>query len=232
MSETDVVNEELTNAEGSEKADNEVDDETVIESIDHDTIAEVLEMDPGESELESVRREMEDWRARAYRSAADLDNARKRFQKERDDLRKYGSDGLLKDLLPVADNLERAVAHASAGDGLAEGVQMVLRLFHQVLASYGAKPFDAKGERFDPQLHEAMTQVPTDEQEPGTVVDVFQQGWTLHERLARPAMVTVAIAPQPASTEPESEDEASDATEAGGITANDVDVGPNDVDNG
>ena len=109
---------------------------------------------------------------------------------------------------------------------------MVLRLFHQILANHGAKPFDAKGEPFDPQLHEAMTQVPTDEQAPGTIVDVFQQGWTLHDRLARPAMVTVAKAPEPASSEPESDSKGTEATEAGEITANDVDAGPNDVDNG
>ena len=232
MSETDIGNEELATSEGPDKTETEVDDETVIESVDPEALAEVLDMEPAETELESVRREMEDWRARAYRAAADLDNARKRFQKEREDLRKYGSDGLLKDLLPVADNLDRALAHAGASDGLAEGVQMVLRLFHQILANHGAKPFDSKGEAFDPQIHEAMTQVPTDEQAPGTVVDVFQQGWTLHERLARPAMVTVAIAPEPASAEPESASDASEATEAGEITANDVDVGPNDVDNG
>ena len=86
-------------------------------------------------------------------------------------------------------------------------------------AKYGAEPFDAAGKPFDPQMHEAMTQIPTADAEPGTVMDVFQRGWTLHGRLVRPAMVTVAAAmPQSAAQEPEVDEH--DEKEA----SNDVDA--------
>ena len=151
---------------------------------------------PLDAELKATRLEAEKWRATAYRYGADLENTRKRFQREREELRKYGNEGFLKDLLPVIDNLERAVAHASQEDGLVEEVEMVLRQFTQLAENYGAKPFEAKGEQFDPQVHEAMSQIPMEGVEPGTVVEVFQRGWMLHDRLVRPAMVIVAAAAQ------------------------------------
>ncbi|MCA9541405.1 MAG: nucleotide exchange factor GrpE [Myxococcales bacterium] len=147
-------------------------------------------------EVAALQRQLEEWKTRAYRSAADLDNLRKRFQKERDELRKFGVEGLIKDLLPVVDNLERAMSHASSGDGLIEGVKMVLRQFTQTMGRYGAEPFDAVGQPFDPTLHEAMTQMVSTEVEPGHVSSVFQRGWMLHGRLVRPAMVIVAKAPE------------------------------------
>lgn len=148
-------------------------------------------------ELDAARREVDDWKARAYRVTADLDNVRKRFQKERDDLRRFAIEGLLKDMLPIIDNLERAVQHAEQNgtEGLVDGVKLVLRQFTQTLAGKGAESFDALGEPFDPQMHEAMTEMPTAEYEPGHVANVFQRGWTLNGRLVRPAMVVVAKAP-------------------------------------
>ena len=143
----------------------------------------------------ALQREIEDWRGRAYRHAADLENARRRFNRERDELKKFGVEGLLRDMLPVVDNLERALAHSESGHSLVEGVELVLRQFVQVAGQYGAKPFDATGEIFDPQRHEAMSQIPMADVEPGTVIEVFQRGWMLHDRLVRPAMVVVASAP-------------------------------------
>ena len=115
-------------------------------------------------------------------------------------------------MLPVIDNLDRALGHSDAGNSLAEGVELVVRQFVQVAAKYGAKPFEAKGEQFDPQLHEAMTQVPTADAEPGTIIEVFQRGWMLNDRLVRPAMVVVAS--EPPETVPE-------ASEAGSSEGND-----------
>ena len=165
-------------------------DEEASEAVDETAVA-----------LAEAEKDAADWRNRAMRAAADLENARRRFQKDRDELRKYGADGLLKALLPVVDNLERALAHADSSDGLAEGVQMILRQFAQVLENNGAVAFEAEGQPFDPQIHEAMTQVVSDEVEPGHVVSVFQRGWKLHGRLIRPAMVIVAAAPEPEQSE-------------------------------
>jgi len=163
--------------------------------------AEAEVVDLKDAALGKAEKAADDWRNRAMRSAADLENARRRFNKERDELRKFGADGLLKDLFPVLDNLERALAHAESTDGLAEGVQMVLRQFTQILEKNGATSFEAEGQPFDPQIHEAMTQIATSDVEPGHVVSVFQRGWKLHGRLVRPAMVVVAAAPEPDQTE-------------------------------
>lgn len=148
--------------------------------------------------LEAAQREVADWKGRAYRATADLDNLRKRSQKEREDLRRFAVEGLLKDLLPVIDNLERALAHAetSEGQGLIDGVKMVLRQFTQTLSVKGAEPFDPTGEPFDPVVHEAMTQMVSADVEPGHVAQTFQRGWKLNGRLVRPAMVIVAKAPE------------------------------------
>jgi molecular chaperone GrpE len=163
-------------------------------------VAPVVEIAPEVDPLEAAQAEAADWKARAYRAAADIDNLKKRHIKDRSETRKYASQNLVRDLLPVMDNLERAVEHAPDPDGaLAQGVQMVLRQFKDGLKSHGAYTFEAKGEPFDPQIHEAMSQMPTDEVEPGCVAQVFQRGWYLHDRLVRPAMVIVGMAmPEPA----------------------------------
>ena len=102
---------------------------------------------------------------------------------------------MLKDLLPVLDDLERALASAPEGDPLVKGVQLVKAGFEQALARHGVKAFSAMGQPFDPALHEALLQVPTAEAAPGTVVLEHARGFTLNERLIRPAMVGVATAP-------------------------------------
>lgn len=149
-------------------------------------------------ELDAARREVADWKGRAYRATADLENVRRRFQKEREDLRRFAVEGLLKDLLPIIDNLERAVQHAEQNgqEGLVDGVRLVLRQFQQTLAGKGAETFEALGQPFDPQLHEAMTEMVSAEYAPGHVASVFQRGWKLNGRLVRPAMVVVAKAPE------------------------------------
>ncbi len=182
-----------------------------------------VESAPADAEaLEAARKETAGWKDRALREAAALVNFRKRATKEKEELRKFAVESLLKDLLPVADNIERALAHAADDDPLAAGVGMVSKQLLGVLEQHGCKPFDAQGRQFDPAIHEAMTQVERDDVEPGTVVEVFQRGWYLADRLARPAMVIVASAPagaprdtQPVADVDEDEKEASDADEEG-----------------
>lgn len=160
-------------------------------------------VEPGPERVSAPNREIEEWRARAYRAAADLDNFRKRALKDREEARKYAIEGVLRDLIPVADNLERALAHGGAsGSALGEGVAMILKQYLGALEKHGAKPFDPKGELFDPQFHEAMSQMPRDGVEPGTVIEVYQRGWMLHDRLVRPAMVVISTG-EPAAAAPE-----------------------------
>jgi molecular chaperone GrpE len=132
---------------------------------------------------------------RCLRVAADLENYKKRAAKEREEVQKFGSEKLVKDLLPVVDNLDRALAAAPADDPLREGVKLVRSSLEQVLARHGVVGFSALGARFDPAQHEALMQVPTREQPPGTVVLEHARGFRLNDRLVRPAMVGVAVEP-------------------------------------
>jgi molecular chaperone GrpE len=148
-----------------------------------------------------TQKKLEDVHDRWVRAAADLENYRKRAQKERDDVQKFGVERLVKDLLPVMDNLDRALAAAAVDDPLVAGVKLVRASFEQALARHGVKGFSAMGQPFDPARHEALMQVPTAEAAPGTVVLEHARGYTLHDRLVRPAMVGVAVAAPKAGNE-------------------------------
>jgi molecular chaperone GrpE len=141
-----------------------------------------------------TQKKLEDVHDRWVRAAADLENYRKRAQKERDDVLKFGVEKLVKDLLPVMDNLDRALAAAAVDDPLVAGVKLVRASLEQALSRHGVKGFSALGQPFDPARHEALMQVPSAEAAPGTVVLEHARGFTLHERLVRPAMVGVSVA--------------------------------------
>jgi molecular chaperone GrpE len=147
----------------------------------------------GRETLEKLKEEHE----RLLRAAADLENYKKRAAREREDVLRFGNEKLLKDLFPVMDNLDRALAAAAADDPLAAGVKLVRASLEQALAKHGVTAFSAMGEKFDPAVHEALMQVPTREKPPGTVVLEHARGFKLHDRLVRPAMVGVAVEPPP-----------------------------------
>jgi molecular chaperone GrpE len=133
------------------------------------------------------------------RERADLENYRKRVQKEKEEILKYGNESFILEILPAVDNLERAVSHASE-EGLSaiiEGVKLTLSMLVSTLKKFGVTQMETPaGTPFDPNFHQAMGQVETADQEPNTVVAEFQKGYLLNDRLVRPAMVTVAIAPK------------------------------------
>jgi molecular chaperone GrpE len=167
-------------------------------------------------EAASKLQELHEQRVRAV---ADLENFRKRAQREREEALKFGQERLLRDMLPIIDNLERALDPKNSADlaALREGVEMTLKSFEATLARVGLKGFSALGQPFDPNLHEAIQAVESDEP-PGTVLAQMVRGFTLNDRLIRPAMVFVAkpreattTAPQPESEPvPESESSASE----------------------
>lgn len=131
------------------------------------------------------------------RERADLENYRKRVAREKEEILKYGNESFILDILPAVDNLERALSHAEEGGAVIEGVKLTLSMLLASLKKHGVTPIDTPaGTPFDPALHQAMTQVPTGDQEPNTVVAEFQKGYLLNDRLLRPAMVSVAIAPK------------------------------------
>lgn len=152
---------------------------------------------PGDriAELEAKNKETYD---KYVRSVAELDNVRKRTRKDIDDARFDAQTRVLREMLPVIDNLERAISHASAAKdttGILEGVRLVLRQFAQALERQNVHPVEARGKPFDPNEHEAVSQMESADAAPGTVMDVLQTGYRIGERLLRPALVVVAKAP-------------------------------------
>jgi molecular chaperone GrpE len=155
-----------------------------------------------DSELDNLRQELaaKELEAKAnydrfLRQVAELDNFKKRSAREREEVARFANEALIKDLLPVVDNLERAIAHASGGGNgkpLVEGVEMVLKGLLDVLAKHGVTQISAVGQPFDPSKHEAMAQVEDESHEPNSVVEELHKGYTLRDRLLRPALVSVA----------------------------------------
>jgi molecular chaperone GrpE len=140
---------------------------------------------------------LEQVQQRVLRAQAELENYRKRARRELEEQRRYACLPLMRDLLSVVDNLNRAIAAAeqthNAADLLA-GVKMVSEQLDAVLKQHDCQPIEAEGTRFDPHLHEAIAQQPSDEHPPGTVASVTQVGYQLHDRVVRPSQVLVAVA--------------------------------------
>jgi molecular chaperone GrpE len=133
------------------------------------------------------------------RERADLENYRKRVQKEKEEILKYGNEGILMEILPAVDNMERALSHVAedSQDPVITGVKMTLDMLLSALKKFGVTPVEsAKGSPFDSAVHQAMGQIECPDQEANTVVEVYQKGYLLNERLLRPAMVSVACAPK------------------------------------
>lgn len=154
--------------------------------------------------LALAQEEAAQFKDKLLRTLADFDNFRKRTRREVEDARRLGRDHLLKELLPVFDNLERAVEHAlkgAAGDnewkGLGEGISLVVRQLKDTLGRLGIERIEALGQAFDPALHEAIQQLETDDHPPGTVAAEVQAGYREGDRLVRPALVVVAKAKSP-----------------------------------
>jgi molecular chaperone GrpE len=150
-------------------------------------------------QLEAKEKEANQNHDRYLRQVAELENFRKRANRERDEAIRFANEALVKDLLPVVDNLERAVAHAKDGGNgkpLVEGVEMVLRGFFDTLGKHGVVPIVAVGQRFDPEKHEAMAQIENGTFEPNTVVEEYHKGYLLRDRLLRPSLVSVAKTPK------------------------------------
>jgi molecular chaperone GrpE len=144
--------------------------------------------------------EIADLKDKLLRALAETENVRRRGAKDREDMAKFAVSGFARDMVKVAEDLRRALDSAGSGgastDALVEGVRLTEKELLAILERHGIKRIDAKpGERLNPELHEAMFEVPTDAQEPGTIVQVMETGYTIHDRLLRPARVGVAKAP-------------------------------------
>ncbi len=154
------------------------------------------------AELEARVRDLQEQLGAAkdeqVRLLAEMDNQRKRAARDVDGARKFGVEKLLNDLMPVVDGLEMGISQGGTDPvRLLEGMDMTLRLLLKATEQHGLKRLDPVGEAFNPEWHQAMAMVPSRDKAAGTIIDVYQRGYRLHERLIRPAMVTIATDPLP-----------------------------------
>jgi molecular chaperone GrpE len=152
----------------------------------------ITQLETEKTKFEQAAKENYD---RLLRTTADFENFKKRAKKEIDEGAQRGREAILKEILPVVDNLERALKHAANDDPLAAGVRMVEKQFLQALEKFGITRFTAQGQPFDPALHDAIQQIETREHAPGTVAQDFASGYMSNGKLFRAAMVGVAKAP-------------------------------------
>ncbi len=150
-----------------------------------------------QSELDAKTKETEDIYSRYLRACADLENYKKRAEKEKADIKNFANETLIAEVLSVMDNFERALAHANEenADSLKQGVKLTVDQIYSSLKKYGLEEIKSTGERFDPVIHHAISHEESEDKEPGTVIQEFQKGYFLRGRLLRPAMVSVAKTP-------------------------------------
>lgn len=178
----------------AERAGDDAVEAIVVEDMndDEERTPEVVDGNP------DAATQLADVQAQLLRTMADFDNFRRRSRQEKDDLQKFATRKLLQDLLPVVDNFDRALSAWGAVDNadatdLKAGIEMVQRQLLSVLQSYGVEAMNDVGQPFDPNVHEAVMQAPADETQAGIVLEEFQKGYRLHDKVLRPAMVKVSV---------------------------------------
>ncbi len=148
-----------------------------------------------DAQIRIFKKEIQELKEQNLRKIADMENLKKRLAREKTEFYQYALSDFLRELFTVLDNFERALMSEDHGNGKSfrEGVEMICKQFQDLLIKYGAKPIDVKGKKFDPHLHQAfITEESAEVQEP-EVVEEMQKGYTLHDRLLRPAIVKVAV---------------------------------------
>ncbi len=152
-------------------------------------------------ELARLTEALDDARDQVLRTQAEMQNLRRRVERDVESAHKFGLERLIGELLPVVDNLERSVATLASDDAIAqavtEGVELTLKSFLDVLKRQQVEQIDPGGQPFNPELHQAMSMVPNASVAPNTILEVYQKGYTLNGRLVRPAMVVVAKSEKP-----------------------------------
>lgn len=182
------------------KADEVVSEDQGEQAIDsQDSEGNESEVDGGD-EVSQLQAELSEAKNQVLRYQAETQNALRRAERDVEKAHKFGQEKIIGELLVVVDNLERSV-NATEGeevsvDSIKEGVELTLKSLIDTLKRHNVEQIDPEGEPFNPELHQAMTMVPSPDQEPNSVLNVFQKGYTLNGRLVRPAMVVVSKAPE------------------------------------
>ena len=189
---------EIDQPNNQETVDPRASEAELTESVSDEEIELELLQDEQLSETEQLQQQVAEANDQVLRVQAEMQNVRRRVERDVENAHKYALDKFSADLLPVVDNLERALSAISADDesqkAVAEGIELTLKSFVDVLARFKIEPIDPAGQPFDANLHQAVSMVPNPDLEPNTVMDVFQKGYTLNGRLIRPAMVIVSKA--------------------------------------
>ena len=173
-----------------------------IEAAEAEELAEELaEIEPEAAEVDALRAERDALKDKFMRALADAENSRKRADKQRREAEQYGGSKLARDILPVYDNMKRALEaatdeHRDVAAALIEGIELTMRELLNVLAKHGIEPVSPQvGDRFDPQVHQAMFEAPVPGTKAGDIIQVAAEGFMLHDRLLRPAQVGVSSTP-------------------------------------
>ncbi len=170
-------------------------EEIAKRDADFSRLDDRLEVDSMRKRVEVAEGEAEEHKDRYLRALADLENTKKRAIKDRADLLKYQGDRIFSELLQVVDNMELALQHAESDPAtLKEGVQLIYKLLTDTLGKWEVRSESALGKQFDPSRHSALSQVPTDEEKPGTILNEFRKAYFYKDKLLRPGEVVVASA--------------------------------------
>ena len=172
------------------------------EGEDQEELIDIESAAAGFEEIDAIRAERDDYRDKFMRALADAENSRKRADRDRREAENYGGSKLSRDLLPVYDNLSRAIGAASeemdeSAKAIVEGVQLTMRELVNVFRKHGIEPITPEvGDKFDPKLHQAMFEAPLPGTKAGDIIQVSSEGFIQHDRLLRPAQVGVSSAQQ------------------------------------
>ena len=173
--------------------------EQAAQAQDESAAVEVeSELQELQTALSEAENELAEYKESMLRMHAEMENLRKRLIKDLERSRRRALEDIMNDLLPVRDSLERGLETDGATttvEAMKEGKALIIKMLGKVMAGHGLKEINPAGEAFDPELHQAMAMQETDEHQAGTVIEVMQKGFLLHDRLIRPAMVVVARAP-------------------------------------
>lgn len=185
-----------------EEKDKDIEEEEEQEKEKIQEQEEVRVLDDNEKKLENLRakltqiaEEAEEYKDKYIRALAEMENQRKRLEREKIDFQKYANERFILSIIPVMDNFERAIKSAEEIDvakELTEGIKMIFKQLKEVLEKKGVKPFESLGEKFDPKKHEAFLAIESEKHEPSTIVEEIEKGYLLGDKVIRPAKVAVS----------------------------------------
>jgi len=191
--------------------DDEANEANESNEVDESNEEDPIELDPIkilEKDLQQSKEDLEEQKDSFVRLQAETDNFRKRLSREKEEFAQYANERLFKELIPIFDNLKRALEDPSSDTkSLKEGLEMILKQFSSFLEKEKVEPIKAVGEKFDPTVHEALTSEESDEHDENTIISEFVKGYTINNRVLRPSQVIISKKPSPAESEEKSKEE-------------------------